>query len=60
MTEKYYSIRIGLPRKHQPYLMLSENQETPAIFKTKSEAVSFLEKNPGFHRKVVVVVISYN
>jgi hypothetical protein len=37
--EIYWAIRIGNPRKHYTYLMLSEDGATPALFVSKKIAL---------------------
>lgn len=60
MTETYYSIRIGIPRRHSPYLMLSDDQKTPLMFATRKEAEDGLAARLGRNRKVVRVRIKFS
>ena len=38
VKEKYYGVRIGKPRKSQPYLMVREDIMTPSLFCTRLAA----------------------
>lgn len=57
MTETYYAIRIGDPRRHHPYLKLSADRRTPQLFATRVEAETALATEPEPLRKVVRVKI---
>lgn len=60
-TEKYYAIRIGDPRRHQPYLMLSDDRTfgmVPILFTTRKQAESQLPKSNKAAR-VVRASINY-
>lgn len=37
-TEYYYAIRIGDPRRNDPYFMLESGKKVPALFATKKDA----------------------
>ena len=60
MTETYYAIRIGDPRRHHPYLWLGEDGQTPVLFPTQEKA---FEAHDSFERgdcaKVVRVRVCF-
>jgi hypothetical protein len=58
-TETYYAIRIGVPKRHGPYLMLNPGQLEPKIFAARATADEFLAANKGASRKVVKVRVTY-
>jgi hypothetical protein len=53
--ETYYAVRIGDPRRHQPYFMLVDGKQVPALFATREEAEMCKPKQPA--TKVVRVKI---
>lgn len=55
MTEKYYAIRVGCPKKHKPYFMLG-NADIPALFVSK--AIAKLRCPPDKYCKVVQVTVT--
>ena len=59
LAETYYSIRIGDPKRHRPYLMLDHDRNIPLIFPKKQDALDTLNANTGANRKVVRVKITY-
>ena len=46
IKELYFAVRIGDPKLHAPYLMLdpAPNVYTPALFRTRADAVTALNK----------------
>lgn len=59
ITETYYAIRIGDPKRHSPYLMLNKGQLEPKLFAARAVADEFLGANKDTSRKVVKVKVSY-
>ena len=56
MKEKYYAVRIGDPRYHYPYLMLSDDRKTPSLFFTRERAEQAIKDTPDIDRTARVVV----
>jgi hypothetical protein len=54
--EKYYAVRIGDPRYHEPYFMLRTGTRIPAIFETRKEAEDYMPAQSS--TKVVSVWIT--
>lgn len=56
VNETYYAIRIGLPRRDSPYLMLGDDRRTPRLFMNREDAE--VELPSDAHCKVVRVKIT--
>ncbi len=38
ITEKYYAIRVGNPKRHKPYFLLQQQSDKPMLFVSRTEA----------------------